>query len=635
MKKSSKYLNHSLSLIISVGIMLFVMMVFALSLGFLYVRSRQLVKQEAMERAERALNNTVLRVVSCLDEVEVATANTAWMLDDYMQKDSLLNYTHRMVQLNPHINGCSITMEPGFFGEGTRNFSAYSLRGQDTVMTVVEGDYNYYEKVWYKTPAEKQEDCWVDPYNDFNQGTLSSIPMIASYCQPLYNTRNEFIGVIATDLSIELFTEIVSAYTPYEHSYNFMLASDGTYVVHPDRMKLVKKNIVTVFEKLGQPEVVELGKKMMAGESGNKALVLDKEECMTFYKPIPHTGWSVAIVVPERDIFAGYDRLAVIIIPLLAVGLLLLLFLCWKGVAHFIRPINLLAKSAHHIAQGHFDEHLPQSDRVDVVGRLQNNFINMQEAIDDNLNRIHQMNAALEERNKELKQANQLVREAEERKKKFLQDASLQLRTPLNIIAGFMQVLRDTRDSMPDEEVKSQLDAMKEHTMTMRRMARMILDTSWIETHPTIDVSKEILLNETIQNVIKDFDIPSPHDLKLQFSSTLPETKCMHTNPMYLHRVLRELLYNAKKYSSGEYVALKLEENEAMVRFIIEDKGKGFSEEEQIHMFDLFTKGDAFSQGLGLGLSLCRQVALLMGGTLELDTTYTEGARFILSLPNK
>ena len=202
MKSPFYHINRSLSLKLCLGILLFVVIVFILSLGFLFERSRAMVRQEGIAHAELMLDNISQRVMGYLNEVEVATNNIEWLVLENLRPDSLLNYSRRVVEQNPNINGCSITMEPGYFPELGRNFSAYSLRDHDSIETVLEAPYNYYEKVWYRTPREKNEACWVDPYNDYNEGTLSSPVMIASYCLPLKDQNGYCIGVIATDLSI-------------------------------------------------------------------------------------------------------------------------------------------------------------------------------------------------------------------------------------------------------------------------------------------------------------------------------------------------------------------------------------------------------------------------------------------------
>ena len=635
MKNQLQNIKHSLSMTLGIGIMLFVMLVFIVSLGFLFVRSRQLVMQEAMERAERALSNTALRVSRSLDEVQTIADNTVWMLDDFVSADSMLNYVERIVRLNPVVNGCSITVEPDFFGPGTGNFSAYSVRNQDTIETVIEGDYNYYEKPWYKIAKDAGEPRWIDPYNDFNPGTLSSIPMIASYSKPLHNLKGDFCGIISIDLAVTQFVDIVSAQRPYEHSYSIMLSTDGSYMVHPDRMKVVKQSIFTSFNEHDAPDIHQLGKDMVEGKTGCINAELNGEDCFIFYRPIPETGWSLALIVPESDIYQNYDKLAYIVGPLLIIGFILLFFICWKVVSHFVRPINLLAQSAHHIAEGHFDEHMPQSDRIDVVGQLQKNFILMQDAIDKHIGKIHRMNKTTEERNRELDEANWLLVEADQRKTTFLKDVSLQLRTPLNIIAGFMQVLQNEWGNLTEEEVKSHLEAMKERSVLMRRISHMILDASWMDNRPPIDLTREVCVFDVVHKVAQDFELPSPHDVELKLSFQLPETKCIHSNQSYLHRTLYELVYNAKKFGTGKSVSMSVETDGKMISFTVEDKGKGFSEEDRKHMFEPFNKADSYSDGLGLGLSLSRQTARLMGGVLELDPTYTEGARFIFTIPDR
>jgi hypothetical protein len=141
--------RYSLSAKLSLGILFVVATIFFLALGYLFVRSRQIVRQEAMLRAERILDNINLRVNYYLQEVESATQNTKWRIENHMQPDSLLAYSRTIVALNPNINGCSITTEPDFFPQYGRYFSAYSVRLDNRIETVCEGEYEYYDKLWY------------------------------------------------------------------------------------------------------------------------------------------------------------------------------------------------------------------------------------------------------------------------------------------------------------------------------------------------------------------------------------------------------------------------------------------------------------------------------------------------------
>ena len=121
----------------------------------------------------------------------------------------------------------------------------------------------------------------------------------------------------------------------------------------------------------------------------------------------------------------------------------------------------------------------------------------------------------------------------------------------------------------------------------------------------------------------------------MNVTSSIPDDHTVHTNHLYLLRVLRELLINAKKFATKKEVSMSVEAVEDKLRFIIEDKGEGVEASEREHIFEPFVKMSSFTEGLGLGLGLTRHHAITLGGSLVLDPTYTEGARFIFEMPNK
>ena len=123
-----KHIRQSLSTRLSLYILLVVVVVFTLSLGFLYWQSRNIIREEAINEASHVLDNTALRVKGYMVEVETATRNIIWLVNLHHDKDSLLKYTHRIVANHPNINGCSITMEPNVFPNEEYGFSAYSVR---------------------------------------------------------------------------------------------------------------------------------------------------------------------------------------------------------------------------------------------------------------------------------------------------------------------------------------------------------------------------------------------------------------------------------------------------------------------------------------------------------------------------
>ena len=121
--------------------------------------------------------------------------------------------------------------------------------------------------------------------------------------------------------------------------------------------------------------------------------------------------------------------------------------------------------------------------------------------------------------------------------------------------------------------------------------------------------------------------------LNIQFTSDLSDAVQILTNHLYLMRAVRELLYNAAKYSDGKHISLHVSETETSVCFTVQDKGPGLPDNSEELIYKPFLKVDDLSEGLGLGLSLTKRHALSLGGDLIHDLTYTEGCRITLEMP--
>lgn len=636
MKNPITYIRHSLSTRIGLMIMFSAVVVFVVSLGFLYVKSRNYVREDAMHRASTVLNNTTLRVTEILNEVEIATNNTDWLVRTHLQPDSIRMYSRRIIETNSNFNGCSISFEPYFFPEEGKYFSVYSSWSGDTIETEQEGsdEYCYFEKEWYTVPKRQNVACWVDPFFDDYEDDGEHHEMITSYAIPLINEGGQCIGVISTDLSLEWLSTTISAQMPSQRSYCIMVSRDGTYFVHPDQEKLVNQTIFSNTDPDYDADKIALGNAMVRGEDGIKRLVLDDEVCYVFYRQLPQTGWSMAIVYPEDEIFRGYNNLYYIVLAVIGVGLLLLLILCRQIINNAIKPVNQLAIQARYIAAGNFDERIPRSDRIDPVGRLQNMFSDMQQYISGYINDIHRMNDEIEQRNGELIVANQQAQKALEKKIAFMQDLTHQVRTPLNIIIGFSQVLRMGCQDIPDEEMATIMDAMQENTKNLRGIVDKLLVAALFENKEGVKKDSNVYCNAVCRQVMGETHSKNPGVVTLHFTTSVPDDFTIFSNKNVIAKVLQQMLDNANQFTKQGTITLDCQQlSPETVSFIVSDTGIGIDEADAERVFEQFTKLDYYSEGLGLGLTLCRYSAEGMGGTFTLDMTYKEGARFVMTLP--
>ena len=628
-------IRKSFSAKLSLGILLLAIIIFATSLAVLFTQSRHIIRSEAIGRASNALNATLQRITRNLLIIENATNSYTWMIEQSFKPESLLDYSNRIVSLNPLIDGCSISAEPDMFKKYGRHFSAYTVREPDTITTVIEQEYEYFQKIWYKTPRELNEPCWVVYYDDVDSLDLVLEGMLASYGRPLYNADNSMIGIISTDMSLLRLSRVISKEKPYPNSYFMMIDDEGRYFIHPDSTRLFTQTIFSVADPKKQIDFIALGHEMTKGKKGQMVVNVDGSPCIVCYQPVPGTKWSLALVCPDSDVLASYNKLTYIVVPLFIVGLLIIILLCHRAIAHTIRPLSQLYDKTQSIAAGNMEVHITKSKREDVIGQLQNSFSTMLQSLNFHMGSVRYTSEQTRLRNEELEQATHLAMEAERQKSVFIQNVSHQIRTPLNIIMGFAQVLNDTNTgALSDEEMKSITDMMSHNSKLLNRMLLMLYDSSDTGLSEELKAHKQDLVscNDIASEAISFIKINYPA-IHVDFHTDLDNDICIQTSHIYLMRALRELLYNSAKYSDGKNIKLLVTRTDRFIRFIVEDTGKSIPEADYEAIFKFFTKADDLSEGLGLGLPLAKRHAQNLGGDLRLDTDYREGCRFIIEIP--
>lgn len=637
-------IRKHLSTKLSLGLLLLAMPIFVLSLGLLFERSRDEVKSEATEHAESVLNTSMQRLRRYMNALETATNINAWEVTAYMNPDSILRLTNRIVRLNPNVDGCSVSAEPNVFPKYGRYYSACSIQEGDSVITVVEEEYEYFQKVWYKTPRDKGQPCWVDYYDESDSLEVTLAGILASYCKPIYNADSVMVAVISSDLSLYRLSKVITQEKPYPHSYFMMLGEEGRFLIHPDSTRLFTQTIFSGADPRQEADLIALGHEMTAGKCGNMAVNIDGVPCQVCYQNVPGTPWSLAIVCPHNDILGSYHRLVYIILSILVLGLVLILVLCHRTVAHAIRPLNQLLSKTQSLIGGKMEAHIPKSQREDAVGRLQNSFATMLQSLNFHMGSKRYVAEQAQRRNEELQQATLLVEEANKRKTTFIQIVSHQIRTPLNIVMGFAQVLRDyvgitdstasAHDHLSEEEMKSITSTMNHNATLLLRLVNMLYDSSVMAVSEDSKMykSEKVFCNEVAREAIGYVKLHYPH-LIFDFRTELDDDACIQTSHLFLMRSLREILYNSAKYSDGPSILMSVTQTEKTLRYVIEDKGKGIAEADRELVFEPFTKIDDLSEGLGLGLPLAKRHFHNMGGDLKLDASYHDGCRIIMELP--
>jgi len=649
--------RHSFARQLSISLMLMAIPIFMLSLGIFFYRSSQLIKQKTTERTVSTLNTTVQRIINYMNAIKTAAQADAWLVEDNFTPDSLAAITRRIVSRNPNVQGCSVNTEPNMFPEKGRFFAIYSFRiktekGKDTIETVTEPDYAYYDQTWYKTALNTEKGHWDDPFNIITRqgnGNTDYHEAMASYCLPIYtNVKDDYkkiAGVLSTDFTFQQLADIINAaQPPYPNAYYMMLSSNGTYLVHPNTQLLIKKTIFTGADSYKNADIIALGHEMTNGHHGTMHAMIDNVYSHVCYCRIPDTTWSLALVCPDNDILAHHYKLACIVIATVVIGLLIVLWMCQRLVKQNMKPIHQLLNATEKITNGDYNEVIPFSKKKDAIAQLQNSFASMQQSIIANIFSINHTAKEIKRQNVELEHAKELVEQSMAKKNLFIENMLHQIRTPLNIITGFADVLRDCRTASQeapsnlleteDGELNNITKIMKHNADHLNRMILMLYDSSETEMghHTLYERNDEVPCNQIILESIRYTRKRFP-TAKIQFETTLPDNLHIRTNYLKLMRSIRELLFNAAKYSDSEHITIRVTQTQTIVQIVIEDVGDGLSKESQSFIFEPFMKVDDLSEGLGLGLPLAKHHIVCLGGDLKLDSSYQNGCRFIITLP--
>jgi signal transduction histidine kinase len=233
----------------------------------------------------------------------------------------------------------------------------------------------------------------------------------------------------------------------------------------------------------------------------------------------------------------------------------------------------------------------------------------------------------------ELQKAYNKAMESEKMKTAFIQNVSHEVRTPLNIITGFAQVIADPDLEGDPEERKNIATMMQKSTRQITVLIDEIIGLSLIESTDKLAKNDMPNINNVLHGLQTEYKDYVSKEITISVETDLSDDFILKTNENMLRRIFACLLDNAVKYTSIGSIILKAKLENGLLKIAVQDTGSGIPIEEAEHIFDRFVKLDSFKEGIGLGLPLSRRLAEQLGGKVELDTTYTDGARFIVSLP--
>ena len=419
-KKGKKKKMRSFANRLTWWIVFMMLLTMGLASWLIYEAATSLVREEEYTIHETYIETNVEMIKRILSDVYTGTSNHVPEIEESLSNpDRMQGLMERIVKLNPYIRSCGISFVADYYPQKGYWFCPYAVKRDSThieTMTIGDAGHDYLKAEWFTEAMEKNEPYWSEPFID---GTDSITPLV-SYLVPIHDKKGRTVGILGADMSLEwlgkklekadweiFFKEWTSSdeerkerkikeeKKTWRKPYSFIVTGNGTYLVHPDKKRVLHKNFLDYAKE--SPDTADdlVARQMLAGKKGfygmkgdvetnedeAEVIVLEGKEVYLFFAPIKHTSWSIATAVPTLGINLIAFAVGFVLMVLIALGLLVAFLVSRFVIRRATKPLKQLALSADEVAKGNFNTRLPVIKHNDEVGLLRDSFNDMQQSL--------------------------------------------------------------------------------------------------------------------------------------------------------------------------------------------------------------------------------------------------------------
>jgi sigma-B regulation protein RsbU (phosphoserine phosphatase) len=374
-----------------------------------FSQSRLLIRQQCAQ-GEQITLASVNRINEMLGRVQTLTQAAALSLSaDAIDEEKLSPWLESLLTANPDVSSLAVAYartEPGAKFGLTRVSRADGIVATDPFVDV---DHEMMQD-WCYLPRHLGQPVWVEPFFD---------PILketaVTYSVPVHAPDGSLHAIVACEISLQGIRELLDELDLGESGMAILLSAQGVYISHPVRSYEMSQTMFSVAESLGEngkplPELANLARTLLACETGltKYRRSADDTPSYIFYRPVPLTGWSLSVTIPEEQILAPLKKQNAINLTIGLIGGFLLLIASVMLAFSLTKPLHQLAAAAGRLAMGDFEAPLPKVRRGDEIGRLTTSFSQMREDLKSYIEELTNTTAAKEKIASELAIAHQI-----------------------------------------------------------------------------------------------------------------------------------------------------------------------------------------------------------------------------------
>ncbi|MCR5269660.1 MAG: HAMP domain-containing protein [Prevotella sp.] len=435
-----------MSSVLSMGLLLMASLILILHY------SKREVRIDTIQKASQTLDATIASIDNVMLTVEQTTGNIYISLQPFMDdSEKVREYAQKIVDTNPCVIGCNISF-----------------------------DQEYLKQDWLSVSMQTGLATWK---NRPMKAGKDKEPII-TYIMPMTDRH----GVITVDMSLNLLSKIVLAAKPSEHSYCVLLDSDGSFIVHPNSLRLNNETVFDIYGQSADRNITEAAHKMVTGESGYMPFNIDDTRYYVFYKPfersfLPHLynddmNWSAGIIYPENDIYGEYNTLKIETTAIAIIGLIMMFLFCYAIIHRQLKPLLMLTERAKSLAKGKYNDPIPDTHHQDEIGRLQSNFQQMQQRLAMHAEEVEQLTNNYRKHGEELSAAYARAKKADQMMTDFMHNMTNQMIPPAHSIFNDVKELSDLRLNKCTKSIDEMASDIERNSQTITNLLSNLLSKS-------------------------------------------------------------------------------------------------------------------------------------------------------------
>jgi signal transduction histidine kinase/FixJ family two-component response regulator len=459
-------------------------------------------------------------------------------------------------------------------------------------------------------------------------------------------------GVLLAEVNLKFVSETMTRIKVGSTGYAYVVDRQGTLVAHPDISKVLQKRSLA-----GLPQVHAALAGTLAVDRMLPGNSLEGRQVLAAFAPVPELGWRVFVELEQAEAFQPLYAFIVRGVLLLLLGMVMSVIAAMVMARRMVRPIKALQASARAIGAGRLDQRavVHTGDEIEelaaqfntMAAQLQDSYATLEDRVAARTQDLQDKNLALNEAMDSLGRAQQqlvtLVEQLmEERKRaesasqaksRFLAAASHDLRQPMHALNLYLATLVTHDLPAPQRRL---LGNVRDCARSLDDLFDGLLDISRLDAdavEPAIEVFDVALL---LDRICVQFS-PEALEKGLELAFKRRAEILVQSDPALCERLLRNLVSNAVRYTDAGRVAVTCRRLGGQVCVTVHDTGRGIARTQHELVFEEFYQvGNASrdrGKGLGLGLSIVRRLALILGCPVRLRSVPGRGSSFRVCLP--